>query len=283
MSISKFFENVLEARFTNVRWSWGSTDPAGRVFLRVWDDQIRSEADGRYALVARNRAPSSKPGSTERHKHIASLRAGAEGFGVICTATDPQATPRSIARFRKDIVLRFGELRDLDDGIFARIVEELPATALVTGRATPHSIPTDTERIRNEPTLDETTREALVQARIGQGRFRTEVLGLWDQRCAVTGSRLVAAIRASHIQPWRHSTNEQRLDPENGLPLVANLDALFDAGLISFDAGGALLMSPVMSRQEIELFDLEDKRLRRPPSRVTQQYLGYHRDNILLQ
>lgn len=46
-----------------------------------------------------------------------------------------------------------------------------------------------------------TTVQALVDARVGQGKFRADVLGLWNNRCCVTGSSTVAAIRASHIKP----------------------------------------------------------------------------------
>jgi len=47
--------------------------------------------------------------------------------------------------------------------------------------------------------------------------------------------------RVAH-QPWRESTDEKRLDPTKGLPLVASLDALFDAGLISFEDSGRMLV-----------------------------------------
>jgi hypothetical protein len=282
MSIARFFEEVLDARLANVRWSWGATDPAGRIFLRVWDDEIRHHEGSRYVVVARSPKPSSKPGSRERHGHLARLREGAEGFGVICRVADPDVRPRSIAGFRKDLIVRLGELRDFDDGTYAQIVEELATTSLMMGRATHHQIPTDTKALESDPSVDETTREALVQARVGQGRFRAEVLRLWDSKCAVTGSDVRIAIRASHIRPWRHSTHEQRLDPHNGLPLVANLDALFDAGLISFAADGALLVSSVMSPRESELFGLADQSLRCPASSATGDYLAYHRAEIFL-
>src|ERR1700688_2426247 len=45
---------------------------------------------------------------------------------------------------------------------------------------------------------------------------------------------------------WCNSTDDERLNPNNGLPLVANLDALFDSGLISFDRNGEMLVSPAL-------------------------------------
>jgi len=37
---------------------------------------------------------------------------------------------------------------------------------------------------------------------------------------------------ASHTKPWRDSTNEERLNGENGLLLTPTIDHLFDKGFI---------------------------------------------------
>ena len=66
---------------------------------------------------------------------------------------------------------------------------------------------------------------------LGKVPSDVQVLKIWGNRCCVTGSTTLDAIRASHIKPWRRSSNQERLDPYNGLPLVATLDALFDAGM----------------------------------------------------
>lgn len=81
-----------------------------------------------------------------------------------------------------------------------------------------------------------TERQALVQARIGQGRFRADVTKLWGkgEACALTGVSLPAMLIASHILPWRDADDAQRLDPANGLLLAAHADALFDRFLLSF-------------------------------------------------
>jgi hypothetical protein len=91
--------------------------------------------------------------------------------------------------------------------------------------------------------IGETERERLVAARVGQGKFRSDLLSRWQNSCAVTGSTTLAAVRASHCKPWRSATNAERLDPANGLPLLATLDALFDAGLITFLDNGLLSAS----------------------------------------
>jgi hypothetical protein len=83
-----------------------------------------------------------------------------------------------------------------------------------------------------------TQREALTQARIGQGRFREDITRLWGKGevCALTGIALPELLIASHIKPWRDSTDTERLDPANGLLLATHVDKLFDRYLLSFES-----------------------------------------------
>ena len=118
----------------------------------------------------------------------------------------------------------------------------------------------DLEEIQSRD-LDATSRVTLVQARLGQGTFRKDVLGIWGQQCCVTGVTTLAAVRASHIKPWRESSDEERLDAMNGLPLVATLDALFDAGLISFTDEGVLLVQDRLGEEECLRLGLHTLRL----------------------
>lgn len=104
----------------------------------------------------------------------------------------------------------------------------------------------------------------LVQARIGQGSFRRDVLKQWGDACAATGITELALLRASHIKPWCKATDEERLSPHNGLPLIANLDALFDRGLISFDAAGRLRCSDRLQPQTRQSLHLPDSLIQRP-------------------
>lgn len=123
--------------------------------------------------------------------------------------------------------------------------------------------------------VSETERQALCQARLGQGPFRRSLDEYWGT-CAVTGIGTRAALRASHMKPWRNSSNAERLDQFNGLLLVANLDALFDRGLISFSTSGDLLCSSRLSMAERSRLGISgDMRLRRI-ERKHVKYLEYH-------
>ncbi|HGM6985436.1 HNH endonuclease [Serratia marcescens] len=87
----------------------------------------------------------------------------------------------------------------------------------------------------------------VIQARIGHGPYRDKMFKRWGNRCAVTGIAEPSILIASHIVAWSIATSEEKVDPHNGLPLIPNLDKLFDRGMISFADDGRLLYSRTMS------------------------------------
>jgi putative restriction endonuclease len=126
-----------------------------------------------------------------------------------------------------------------------------------------------------------TEAERLVTQRIGQDIFREALLDYWGGCCAVTGVALTPVLRASHMKPWAHCESDaERLNVFNGLLLVANLDALFDRGLISFEDTGAVLISQRVSeacRKQLQLS--ADLRLRWvAPQHVP--FLSWHREQL---
>ena len=119
-------------------------------------------------------------------------------------------------------------------------------------------------------------RDALIQARIGQGEFRLALLRYWG-RCAVTGVSEPAVLRASHIKPWRESSNAERLDPNNGLLLAAHIDALFDAGLLTFEVDGAIRFSPLMAAEDLLQLGISAELRLRGITAMHEMYLMHHR------
>ena len=92
---------------------------------------------------------------------------------------------------------------------------------------------------------------ALTNARLGQGKYRSDLEVIWGAACAVTDIAQPEALRASHILAWKDSTDHQRLDPNNGLLLCGTLDALFDRGFISFADDGSMLVSDLISKEDM--------------------------------
>lgn len=123
--------------------------------------------------------------------------------------------------------------------------------------------------------------ERLVRQRVGQDVFRGALLDYWGGACAVTGLALPDVLRASHAKPWADCTSdEERLDVFNGLLLVAHLDALFDRGLITFDAGGDMVMAPRLTAEyRASLHVSEGLRLRWVvPEHLP--FLQWHREHV---
>lgn len=106
-------------------------------------------------------------------------------------------------------------------------------------------VESDIDAILAVTNISETEKSCLVKARIGQGDFRRKLIDYWGG-CAVTGFKGINMLLASHIKPWHASTNEERLDPFNGLLLVPNLDKAFDAGYITFASNGCIQISPLL-------------------------------------
>ncbi|WP_413110755.1 HNH endonuclease [Thaumasiovibrio sp. DFM-14] len=134
----------------------------------------------------------------------------------------------------------------------------------------------DIKQVMTDNSLSETEKTILVNTRVGQGHFRTKLIQMWGG-CAVTGYRNTQLLLASHIKPWRDSSNEERLDRFNGLLLLANLDKAFDLGFISFDDHGKVLISRylespnVIGLKEDMSFSIKDNH---------KPYLRYHRGEI---
>ena len=127
----------------------------------------------------------------------------------------------------------------------------------------------------------ETTRTALVQARIGQGKFKQHVATL-ERACRITKVDNMAHLVASHIKPWRESNNEERLAGGNGLLLTPSIDYLFDRGFISFEDNGELITSPVADTRSLERMGVQPTNVGR--FNTDQKFfLDYHRKDILLK
>ncbi|WP_109095438.1 HNH endonuclease signature motif containing protein [Azospirillum sp. TSH64] len=97
---------------------------------------------------------------------------------------------------------------------------------------------------------DKTTRTAVVEARVGQGQFRSDLMKIWSGKCCATGTSRPEMLRASHIVPWSECDNADRINPYNGLLLNPSYDAAFDKNLITLDDNGNWLVSPDLTPEE---------------------------------
>jgi putative restriction endonuclease len=272
MKINAFFANRLRTPLYNHVWSWGAFDSGhNRVFLRVVEEDVVTDEKGMEWVVVYNPDWNASSGHSERLRHIDAIRSGAVGYAVTVQFNDLG----NIAAFNDETLLRLGEIVEENGLTYAQVIGEIPIEDVTEGESDHTSTGRDIEAIiASKAKLTE--RKALVDARLGQGTFRQAVLRQWDYRCSVTGIAVAAAIRASHIKPWKTSSNFERLDPFNGLPLVATVDALFDGGLISFQPSGEVLLSSQLSPEDRKQLGLSNLRLRKAVSKLTAAYLKYH-------
>ena len=140
------------------------------------------------------------------------------------------------------------------------------------------------QQIASNPTIIATDREALIRARRGQGLFKERVSQI-ETCCRVTKVDNPTHLIASHCKPWRDSTNEERLNGENGLLLTPSIDHLFDRGFISFEDTGRLIISPVTHRPSLRKMGIDTDQ---PVSVGTftsgqKTFLDFHRNAVFLQ
>ncbi len=140
------------------------------------------------------------------------------------------------------------------------------------------------ENIFRDTSVRETERHAIVRARIGQGLFKERVSKI-ESRCRVTGVVNPVHLIASHCKPWRDSTNDERLNGENGLLLTPSIDHLFDRGFIGFENNGKLIISPVAHRPSLQRMGIDTENIPNVGAFSDGQkvFLEFHRNAVLLE
>lgn len=128
-----------------------------------------------------------------------------------------------------------------------------------------------------------TEAERMIKQRIGQSTFREALLDYWEGACSATGLALPEILSASHAKPWADCENDgERLDVYNGFLLSANLDALFDRGLITFEDSGQLLYSSRLLIEHKKILQLNENLCLRWVTDNHRAYLTWHQNNIFL-
>lgn len=127
--------------------------------------------------------------------------------------------------------------------------------------------------------LKPTVKEQLINARVGQGEFRQQLLKI-ERACRLTGIADERFLIASHIKPWRDSDNTERLDGSNGLMLSPHADKLFDRGWISFSDNGDLLVSCENARGALDAWGISTILNVGTFTSMQQKYLSFHRQFV---
>jgi predicted restriction endonuclease len=125
-----------------------------------------------------------------------------------------------------------------------------------------------------------TERKGLVTSRVGQGAYRKRIIHRWEYKCAVTGFDKLDILVASHIVPWNESTDQERLDVDNGILLSPTYDALFDRHLISFENNGKIILSNLIDHKAYQKIGVSGTEIIKDLSTYNQKYLDKHRNKL---
>lgn len=140
----------------------------------------------------------------------------------------------------------------------------------------------EVEKLENESSINITERDMIIKARIGQGRFREQLLDKYG-KCLITGIVTPELLVASHIKPWRASknNNKERLSVENGLLLSSLYDKMFDNGYISFNDKMQIIISDKLNEHDKALLNIDTtiKYIENPSDEML-GYMNYHRKYI---
>ncbi len=158
--------------------------------------------------------------------------------------------------------------------------EERAATDLALG-AIHRSLETEAAetQLLQRTDLPATAKLQLVMARRGMGRFRSELERI-ERGCRLTGISVTRHLRASHIKPWKDSSDDEKLDGCNGLLLAPHVDHLFDGGYISFEDTGDLLISAYLKSDILDAWGISRSANVGGFIKRQMEYLAWHRQNV---
>lgn len=131
--------------------------------------------------------------------------------------------------------------------------------------------------------INETTKKQLVDSRRGQGQFKKSVISVEGLQCRVTNTTDPNFLIASHIKPWKVSSDTERLDGNNGLFLAPHIDKMFDGGWISFSDNGEILFASDIVKEQLSDWSVNVTMKVGPFNKAQRKYLSYHRKNLLEQ
>ena len=127
----------------------------------------------------------------------------------------------------------------------------------------------------------ESTKDILrlnVRSSTWQSYFKNQLFKLWGSSCLVTGIKNENLLIGAHNKPWAKSSDEEKIDPYNGLLLSPNADKLFEIGLISFQDNGSMMISDKINLSELKKLGIENN-IKIDFKEKNLIYLKYHREN----
>ena len=277
---NQFYDNMLQTK-------------PGDVIFSFCDSRIKA-----VGFVTQRAVSSAKPDFGS-----AGASWSAEGWLVaaeFATFDNPIRPKDHIDALRDHLPTKYSPLQSTGDGLQSVYLASIPlpmAEALIQLIGPAYHVATDSlsdrrDELDVEDTLKEvekrllertdigsTQKKQLINARRGQGIFRANVR-LHEKSCRLTKVSDPAHLRASHIKPWKDSSDIEKIDGSNGLFLASHIDHLFDRGFISFDSDGILLISPLLIDTVADSWGVVKGKNVGYFTEEQNIYLAYHRVNV---
>jgi len=162
------------------------------------------------------------------------------------------------------------------DGEISSVADQLVTVADVKAEELEEDLPLPVD----------TTRKAAVEVRKKQYIFRRMVMSSYVSICCMSGLSEPRLLVASHIMPWNRS-NENRLNPRNGLCLSVLHDKAFDRGLLTVLPDYSIVASSEISKLRDDKFIQETlischgKQITLPEKfHPDPEFLIWHNENI---
>lgn len=197
-----------------------------------------------------------------------------DGGLVESDLANAQAAVRPLSHRDFVRIINFGI--DDDEAILPRIGD--PSAPLAPAlHDTQRPFHFEQERVRTESLTSRTVRDRV---------FRTAVLAAYDERCAMTGLKLIngggrAEVAAAHIRPVAANGPDS---VNNGLALSGTAHWMFDRGLISLENDFSVLVSrQVNDRESLDRLLRPDRKAISPldPAlRPHPSFLAWHREHV---
>lgn len=139
-----------------------------------------------------------------------------------------------------------------------------------------------TQEIEQDTSIDQTTKKQLVDSRRGQGKYRRN-LALFENQCRVTGMTDKRFLIASHSKPWCKSSNNEKLDGNNGFFFSPHVDKLYDNGWMTFEINGDAIFADNTIVDALKQWDIILPINIGKLNVEQQSYLAYHRKHVFKQ
>lgn len=142
---------------------------------------------------------------------------------------------------------------------------------------------TKIEEIKNIQLINDDERKLVTtRARVGQGKYRKELLKQCPF-CPITTISDDRILIASHIKPYKKSNSVEKIDPYNGFIFTPTFDILFDKGFMSFTDDKKIMLSPFLSKMTYSKIGISENKTIEllPICAKRKQYLNYHRTEVL--